>query len=97
MENQQQPPSFSAYEYVKMASLTTDAMKKIQKVLERLQKNGDVKNATLLLQALESLNHVNTKLVDYGRAKAKLQAKKTLERAKDVLERSSILGEKPGG
>lgn|GEM_PF-2614926 len=81
----QQPPLFSAYEYAKMSSLIADAMKKVAKVLERIQEAGNHKNAILLLQALDNLNRVNTKLQTLGTAKAKQQAKKTLERVKEIL------------
>ncbi|MEM3770273.1 MAG: hypothetical protein QXG76_03705 [Candidatus Bathyarchaeia archaeon] len=81
----EKPPSFSTYEYTKMSSLIADSMKKVAKVLERLQKAGNHKDAMLLFQALINLNRVNTKLQTLGRVKAKQQAKKTLERAREIL------------
>ncbi|MBS7616502.1 hypothetical protein KEJ45_04825 [Candidatus Bathyarchaeota archaeon] len=85
MEGESEKPSFSAYEYAKMCSLTADAIKKVTKVLERLQKAGNHKDAMLLLQALDNLNRVNMKLQTLGRVKARRQAEKTLEKARQIL------------
>lgn len=84
MENQQSP-HFSAYEYAKMCSLIADSLQKIEKILERLEKVGDRKNIMLLLQVLDNLCSVHAKLTSLGRAKASQQAKKTLEKIKEIL------------
>ncbi|MEM2281905.1 MAG: hypothetical protein QXZ68_08010 [Candidatus Bathyarchaeia archaeon] len=84
MENQQ-PPSFSTLELVKMSNLIADAMAKISVVTETLFKAGDTKNTILMLQAWDNLSRVHAKLSGLSRAKAKQQAKKTLEKAREIL------------
>ncbi|MEM3579335.1 MAG: hypothetical protein QXL54_03820 [Candidatus Bathyarchaeia archaeon] len=85
MKNQQQTPSFSAYEYAKMASLIVDSMQKIEKVLEKLEKVGDRKNMVLLLQVLDNLSRVHAKITSLGSDKARKQAERAIEKAKKIL------------
>jgi len=85
MEGESEKPSFSAYEYAKMCSLIADSLQKIEKILERLEKVGDRKNMMLLLQVLDNLSRVHAKLTSLGRAKARQQAEKALEKARQIL------------
>ena len=55
--------SRSAYEVAKAAALISNAISKIQRVLERIEEN-DVKNAVLLTQALSNLMKAHEKLLD---------------------------------
>lgn len=91
MEKENSVPCFSALELAKICRVIADSMQKIQVVIERLEKAGDVKNALLLTQAFQNLNKLEARLSNLGVEKTKHEIKRTLERAKKVLD------EKPGG